>query len=86
MGVGVECAGENIFNMKQPQGFLDADSSLTIMNLNFGPATAKHIPDARQLAKANEPAIGWSGWSPAVGVQRLNPTQVGGELMGKNNT
>ena len=80
MGAGVECAGENMFNLKQPQGFLDADSSLTIMNLNFGPAAAEHIPDARQLAQANEPAIG------AVGVQRLNPTQVGGELMGKNST
>ena len=69
-----------MFNLKQPQGFLDADSSLTIMNLNFGPAAAKHILDARQVAKANEPAIG------AVGVQRLNPTQVGSELMGKNST
>ena len=66
MYAGVECDGENMFNLKQPQGFLDADRSLTIMNLNFGPAAAERIPDARQIAKANEPAIG------AVGVQRLN--------------
>ena len=42
MHAGVECDGENMFNLKQPQGFFDADSSLTIMNLNFGPASRAH--------------------------------------------